>query len=67
MPTISRFTLDNDGKVEFSDSSWLSGDDAEIGYVATGHGLSQPFLEPYPVRPDWQASISLLLTLPIHH
>jgi cation diffusion facilitator CzcD-associated flavoprotein CzcO len=48
-PTISRFTLDNGGTVEFSDGSWVSGADVDVVYFATGYRLSYPFLEPNPV------------------
>lgn len=48
-PTISRFTLDNGGTVEFSDGSWVSGSDVDVVYFATGYRLSYPFLEPNPV------------------
>lgn len=48
-PTISRFTLENGGTVEFSDGSWLSGADVDVVYFATGYRLSYPFLEPNPV------------------
>ncbi|OSS48184.1 hypothetical protein B5807_07634 [Epicoccum nigrum] len=48
-PTISRFTLENGGTVEFSDGSWVSGADVDIVYFATGYRLSYPFLEPNPV------------------
>ncbi|KAH6625843.1 putative dimethylaniline monooxygenase [Boeremia exigua] len=48
-PTISRFTLENDGTVEFSDGSWISGADVDVVYFATGYRLSYPFLEPNPV------------------
>lgn len=51
-PTISRFTLDNGGTVEFSDGSWVSGRDVDVVYFATGYRLSYPFLEPNPVTPQ---------------
>ncbi|KZM21246.1 uncharacterized protein EKO05_0011514 [Ascochyta rabiei] len=50
-PTISRFTLDNGGTVEFSDGSWVSGPDVDVVYFATGYRLSYSFLEPNPVTP----------------
>ncbi|KAJ4338373.1 hypothetical protein N0V95_008071 [Ascochyta clinopodiicola] len=50
-PTISRFTLDNGGTVEFSDGSWVSGRDVDVVYFATGYRLSYPFLDPNPVTP----------------
>ncbi|KAJ8116475.1 hypothetical protein OPT61_g2101 [Boeremia exigua] len=48
-PTITRFTLENGGTVEFSDGSWVSGADVDVVYFATGYRLSYPFLEPNPV------------------
>ena len=51
-PTISRFTLDNGGTVEFSDGSWVSGPNVDVVYFATGYRLSYPFLEPNPVSPQ---------------
>lgn len=51
-PTISRFTLDHGGTVEFSDGSWLSGPDVDVVYFATGYRLSYSFLDPNPVTPQ---------------
>ena len=48
-PTISRFTLENGGTIEFSDGSWILGKHVDIVYFATGYKLSYPFLEPNPV------------------
>ena len=48
-PTISRFTLDNGGTVEFSDGSWAAGSDVDFVYFATGYRLSFHFLDPNPV------------------
>lgn len=48
-PTISRFTLENGGTIEFNDGTWVSGKDVDVVFFATGYRLSYPFLEPNPV------------------
>lgn len=50
-PTISRFTLENGGTVDFSDGSWVSGANVDVVYSATGYRSSYPFLDPNPVTP----------------
>ncbi|KAH7112923.1 putative dimethylaniline monooxygenase [Dendryphion nanum] len=49
-PTISRFTLENGGTIEFSDGTWVTGIDKVI--FATGYKLAYPFIQPNPVTKE---------------